>query len=123
MADFRRWIFALAVVALLAGLSVPACANTPPIRSPVGLDQQFADRDALVKLGSAVSADTDALFRPDMEQIFIENPLWQDVMACNILLPVVAKEEDFDTGVVIAAGGIFDEPTIEDSPMVFPTNQ
>jgi hypothetical protein len=29
MADFRKWIFALAVVALLAGLSVPASAQSP----------------------------------------------------------------------------------------------
>src|SRR6266436_5945213 len=30
MADFRKWIFALAVVALLAGFTVPASAQTPP---------------------------------------------------------------------------------------------
>jgi hypothetical protein len=30
MADFRRWFYALAVVALLAGLTVPASAQTPP---------------------------------------------------------------------------------------------
>jgi len=28
MADFRKWVFALAVVALLAGLSVPASAQS-----------------------------------------------------------------------------------------------
>jgi len=30
MADFRRWIYALAVVALLAGFTVPASAQNPP---------------------------------------------------------------------------------------------
>ena len=32
MADFRRWIFALAVVALLAGFTVPASAQAPPFQ-------------------------------------------------------------------------------------------
>src|SRR5438477_12923248 len=30
MADFRRWIYALAVIALLAGFTVPASAQNPP---------------------------------------------------------------------------------------------
>src|ERR1700693_3051249 len=52
MADFRRWIFALAVVALLAGLSVPASAQpvvcntsvsvTPIVRSE-GLAELVGD--------------------------------------------------------------------------------
>ena len=29
MADFRKWLFALAVVALLAGFTVPASAQIP----------------------------------------------------------------------------------------------
>jgi hypothetical protein len=32
MADFRKWIFALAVVALLAGFTVPASAQAPPFQ-------------------------------------------------------------------------------------------
>jgi hypothetical protein len=32
MADFRRWIYALAVVALLAGFTVPASAQAPPFQ-------------------------------------------------------------------------------------------
>ena len=30
MADFRRWIYALAVIALLAGFTIPARAQNPP---------------------------------------------------------------------------------------------
>src|SRR5580658_1733944 len=52
MADFRRWIFALAVVALLAGLSTPAGAQpltcnssvtTTPIVRAEGLSELVGD--------------------------------------------------------------------------------
>src|SRR5215831_18655330 len=32
MADFRKWIYALAVVALLAGFTVPVSAQAPPFQ-------------------------------------------------------------------------------------------
>ena len=36
MADFRKWLYAFAVVALLAGLTVPASAQVPTFQTCVG---------------------------------------------------------------------------------------
>ena len=44
MADFRKWFYALAVVALLAGLTVPASAQIVPFNCTANARRRYADR-------------------------------------------------------------------------------
>jgi len=120
MADFRRWIFALAVVALLAGLSVPASAQpvvcntsvsvTPIVRSE-GLAELVGD---LVLYCTGGSPTTPGKPVPQVNiTVFLNTNITSKVLGTQLVSFGNGQTSSLDEALLI-----IDEPNSMNSPGV-----
>jgi len=111
MADFRKWLFALAVVALLAGLTVPASAQSTTVCAIQSATDNLARAEGYTELAGdvllACTGGTPTAAGQPVPQITIQIFLSQNVTS---KITAVTGSSSTGTSVFLEALLIIDEP-------------